>query len=62
MRESCTYGSVRGARSNGRPYRNHLRNGRFREEVTMTDETTSRTDAAPAADANPGLGRAGRAG
>ncbi len=23
MRESCTYGSVRGAPSNGRPYRDH---------------------------------------
>jgi hypothetical protein len=38
----------------------HLRSGRFREEVTMTDETTSRADAAPAPDANPGLGRGGR--
>jgi putative ABC transport system substrate-binding protein len=25
MRESCTYGSVRGALSNERPYRNHRR-------------------------------------
>ena len=24
MQESCTYGSVRGAPSNGRPYRNHV--------------------------------------
>jgi hypothetical protein len=26
MRESCTYGSVRGAGSNPRPYRDRLRN------------------------------------
>ena len=25
MRESCTYGSVRGARGNSRPYRHHLK-------------------------------------
>jgi transposase len=59
MREFCTYGSVRGALSNARPYRNHLRRGRFREEVTMTDETTRQTESAARA-GNPGLGRGGR--
>jgi len=28
MRESCKYGSVRGAPSNGRPYRDHFRRSR----------------------------------
>ena len=29
MQESCTYGSMRGAPSNGRPYRNRERGHRF---------------------------------
>src|SRR5919199_1592927 len=37
----------------------HLRSGRFREEGTMTDETTSQTGSSPP-EANPGLGRGGR--
>src|SRR5690242_12971544 len=37
----------------------HLRSGKFREEVTMTDETTSQTgSSAPGGD--PALGRGGR--
>ena len=31
MQDSCTYGSVRGAPSNGRPYRNHAIGVRFRD-------------------------------
>src|ERR671938_756367 len=37
----------------------HLRSGKVREEVTMTDETIS-SAAASAPDGNPGLGRGGR--
>ena len=33
MQESCTYGSVRGAPSNGRPYRNRQIGERFRDFV-----------------------------
>ena len=32
MRESCTYGSARGAPSNGRPYRDHVEGGSTNEE------------------------------
>ena len=38
MRESCTYGSVRGARGNSRPYRNasYVRNGHIPDETNAT--------------------------
>jgi hypothetical protein len=33
MQESCTYGSVRGAPSNGRPYRNRAMQARLKAKI-----------------------------